>query len=788
MMNKKLTNKKVIKALTIGLSLAMASQPITALAAEPETTPEPENNTMPIHNDVENGVADAAQEQADETWKDVKEAEASAVVAVEEAKAEGISEEVKEAAEALGDGMEAHMEGNVVVDAPETDIEKAAGVLGIAEGFAEIAQSEAVDANKQADITIEKAKEAVSLQTQAETIADEITTTVNDAQTLVNEKAVELNDAGSVEEVKEVFDTIEDTVKTTDAAVEKAASDLSKIEDDFNKANEALEEATREYENLVNGTNGIGNSVTAFDTHKGVADKEAAEAKARVDELAKQAEDLKNAAEAAKAKYEGIQKLKDIEDKLVADFENDKKYGSGSDRIVEYFTAVIQYYYIPEIADGKFISIERNTFTGSNFLTDDAQKASTKGDVLNYYEVKYEKDGVEQTLYLNYKLQNQNTTNDQWRWQGLVIFEKTEHQVVDGHDIENLQDDGNGILTYGGSSYVKEDNKYYKLVNGEKQELTVETQLRNDNWYSGNIALLTKQDNRGRGKDPFVIGKDLDYKTDNVIKVDNKNWILDDTERNTMLGYRNALANSAALALKYASIAEKAAAAQTAFEKAQADVVELQTRIEQVAIGDTTVKEVATLQASLETAKTKLEAAKTVRDNMVGQLEDLRTVRDNKIAALTPAPATGGAGETTTTDATGDVTVAAGVVADVITPATPAAPAAPAAGGAGTVVAPGVAAEAAGGAAGGEAVVTEGSTGDELTDINGGRTALASALDEETAPEVTAINEGKAPLAYAPINEESMSWWWWLIVALLGATGYAMYKKHQEKKAEKVTK
>ena len=293
MMNKKLVNKKVIKALTIGLSLAMASQPITALAAEPENAPEPGNNTntMPIHNDVENGVADAAQAQADETWKDIKEAEASAVVAVEEASATGISEEVKEAAEALGDGMEAHMEGNVVVDAPETDIEKAAGVLGIAEGFAEIAQSEAVDANKQADITVAKAGEAASLQTQAESIADEITTTVNDAQTLVNEKAEELNDAGSVEEVKEVFDTIEATVKATDEAVEKAASDLSKIEDDFDKANEALEEATREYENLVNGTNGIKNTSDAFDSHKGVADKEAAEAKARVDELAKQAEE-----------------------------------------------------------------------------------------------------------------------------------------------------------------------------------------------------------------------------------------------------------------------------------------------------------------------------------------------------------------------------------------------------------------------------------------------------------------------------------------------------------------
>ena len=33
-------------------------------------------------------------------------------------------------------------------------------------------------------------------------------------------------------------------------------------------------------------------------------------------------------------------------------------------------------------------------------------------------------------------------------------------------------------------------------------------------------------------------------------------------------------------------------------------------------------------------------------------------------------------------------------------------------------------------------------------------------------------------------ENERISWWWWLILLLLGATGYAMYKKHQaDKKA-----
>ena len=782
MMNKKLVNKKVIKALTIGLSLAMASQPITAMASESEGTPE-----MPVHDDVENGVADEAQEKADDTWVDIKTAEASAVVAVEEATVDGIEEEVKEAAEALGDGMEAHMEGNTVIDAPETDIEKAAGVLGVAEGFAEIAQSKAVDANKQAEITVTKAAEASSLQTQAETIADNITTTVAEAQTFVDGKAEELENAGDVVEVGKVYEVIETKVNETNDAVEKAASDLSEIEKKFDEASGALEEAREEYDKLVNGTNGIGSSTTAFGDNKEIAVKEAAEAKARVDELAKQAEDLKNAANAAKEKYEGIQTLKALEDALVADFENNKTHKSGSDRIVEYFEAVIQYYYIPEIAGGKFVDIERNTFNGNNFWIDGAEKASSKGDILNYYAVTYEKDGVEQTIYLNYKLQNGNSVSDQWRWQGLVIFEKTEHTVVDGHDIENLKDDGTGVLVYTDknkttSKYVKEGDTYYKLNGDEKQELTVETQLRNDNWYLGNVALLTKQDNRGRGKDPFVAGKDLDYKTDGVLKVSNTNYILDDTERNTMLKYRNALENSAALALQYASIAAKAEAAQFAFEQAQKDVEDLQTLIGGVEIGDTTVNEVASLQASLETAKSKLEAAKLVRDNMVEQLETIKTVRDNKIAALTYKAPVADAGSEDATTATGDVTVTAGATAEVITPA---APAAPAAGGLGTAVVPGAAAAP---ATGGAEAVTAGATEENLTNINDGRTALASVLDEETAPEVTAINEGETPLTFAPINEESMSWWWWLIVALLGATGYAMYKKHQEKKAEKVTK
>ena len=180
------------------------------------------------------------------------------------------------------------------------------------------------------------------------------------------------------------------------------------------------------------------------------------------------------------------------------------------------------------------------------------------------------------------------------------------------------------------------------------------------------------------------------------------------------------------------------------------------------------------LQDRLDAAKlvyNQLAEKKTEAEN---RLADAEAAYKTTVARLTPSASTTGDGGTGDTTTAGGAT--AGAATDIITPG------APAAGGLGTVVVPG-------GVAGGAAVADAGDgAATQLTDIGNGNTALAAGLDEETAPEVTAINEGDTPLTYAPIDEESISWWWWIIIALLGATGYAMYKKHQEKKAEKITK
>ena len=55
--------------------------------------------------------------------------------------------------------------------------------------------------------------------------------------------------------------------------------------------------------------------------------------------------------------------------------------------------------------------------------------------------------------------------------------------------------------------------------------------------------------------------------------------------------------------------------------------------------------------------------------------------------------------------------------------------------------------------------------------------------DKEETKEAVNIEEEAVPLADVAVESEhaKMSWWW-LIILILGATGYEMYKKHNEKK------
>ena len=76
---------------------------------------------------------------------------------------------------------------------------------------------------------------------------------------------------------------------------------------------------------------------------------------------------------------------------------------------------------------------------------------------------------------------------------------------------------------------------------------------------------------------------------------------------------------------------------------------------------------------------------------------------------------------------------------------------------------------------------------DEATPLAGGideTEDIIIAQQEDTEDTIVTIEDEATPLAPTPEEKAKMSWWWLLIVALLGATGYKMYKDHQKKKEE----
>ena len=66
----------------------------------------------------------------------------------------------------------------------------------------------------------------------------------------------------------------------------------------------------------------------------------------------------------------------------------------------------------------------------------------------------------------------------------------------------------------------------------------------------------------------------------------------------------------------------------------------------------------------------------------------------------------------------------------------------------------------------------------------GGQETVQAGSDKEETKEAVNIEEEAVPLADVAVEDEQakMSWWWLLIVMILGATGYEMYRKHNEKK------
>lgn len=256
------------------------------------------------------------------------------------------------------------------------------------------------------------------------------------------------------------------------------------------------------------------------------------------------------------------------------------------------------------------------------------------------------------------------------------------------------------------------------------------------------------------------------------------------------------------------AIIDAAKNAVDAVKTAKTDVDSLQKQLTALlASQNYTADQVKELEGQISAAEAKLKEAENLATDLTKELENAGKTLAEKIAELTPAPAPGEGGSTTTPSGTettpgGTTTTpaSAGTTTTVATPTSTTTTVVAATAEAAPVeiaetpialAATPAAATRTAAVANANTNVAAGENADENTDV--------TIADEETPlaatdkQENTTIDDEETPLAAEAgavenIQQEKMSWWWLLIIALLGVTGEEMYRRNKKKKAEAAQK
>lgn len=260
-------------------------------------------------------------------------------------------------------------------------------------------------------------------------------------------------------------------------------------------------------------------------------------------------------------------------------------------------------------------------------------------------------------------------------------------------------------------------------------------------------------------------------------------------------------------------------------DKAKADADSLKDKLTALLTSQNyTADQVKELEGQISAAEIKLKEAEDMAKDLTDKLGIAGETLADKIAELTPAPAPGEGGSTTTpggtTTPSGTETTPGGTTSPSGTETTPGGAATTPAGTVTTAAAPAsavttvttataaatpveiaetpvaLAAAATPAAATRTAAVANANA---AADTDADADTDVTIADEETplaangAQESSTIADEETPLAAEAgavenMQQEKMSWWWLLIIALLGVTGEEMYRRNKKKKAEAAQK
>lgn len=260
-------------------------------------------------------------------------------------------------------------------------------------------------------------------------------------------------------------------------------------------------------------------------------------------------------------------------------------------------------------------------------------------------------------------------------------------------------------------------------------------------------------------------------------------------------------------------------------DKAKADADSLKDKLTALlASQNYTADQVKELEGQISAAEIKLKEAEDMAKDLTDKLGIAGETLADKIAELTPAPAPGEGGSTTTpggtTTPSGTETTPGGATTPSGTETTPGGAATTPAGTVTTAAAPASAVTTVTTATAAAAPVEIAETpvalaaaaipaaatrtaavanANAAADTDADADTDVTIADEETplaangAQESTTIDDEETPLAAEAgavenKQQEKMSWWWLLIIALLGVTGEEMYRRNKKKKAEAAQK
>lgn len=247
-------------------------------------------------------------------------------------------------------------------------------------------------------------------------------------------------------------------------------------------------------------------------------------------------------------------------------------------------------------------------------------------------------------------------------------------------------------------------------------------------------------------------------------------------------------------------------------DKARADADSLKNQLTALLTSQNyTADQVKELEGQISAAEIKLKEAEDLAKDLTDKLGIAGETLADKIAELTPAPAPGEGGSTTTPGGTttpsgtettpgGAATTPAGTVTTAAAPASAATTVTTATAAAAPVqiaeTPVALAATATPAAVTRTAAVANANA---AADADADAETDVTIADEETPlvangeQESTTIGDEETPLAAEAgavknMQQEKMSWWWLLIIALLGVTGEEMYRRNKKKKAEAAQK